>query len=131
MFWFAPEKGLSIGAGFLNCIKDVKAVSWPLIGGWRSLTFSAPFEISNHPAGGVVSRGTGDTAAGMGTGTAEVKVFNGGSILRRPGMRPQAENLVQVVAPVEYIRFSEPVDRFQIEWAKHLAADNEIRQIGH
>ena len=32
----------------------------------------SPFEISNHPAGGVVSRSTGHAAAGMGAGTAEV-----------------------------------------------------------
>jgi hypothetical protein len=61
----------------------------------------ASFEISNHPAGGIVSRGTGHTAAGMGPGTAEIKVFNGGAILDRSGMRAQAEKLVQVVAPVD------------------------------
>jgi len=61
----------------------------------------SPFEIRDHPAGGVMSRGTGDIAAGMGTGTAEVQVCNGGSILGRFGMRAQAEKLVQVVAAVE------------------------------
>ena len=74
-----------------------------------------------------MARGAGHTAAGMGTGTTEVKVCNRGSILGRLGMRAQAENLVQVVAPVENIRFGEPVNRFQIEWAKHLATDDEIR----
>ena len=61
----------------------------------------APFEISDHPAGVIVSRGTGHTAAGVGAGTAEIKAFNGGAILGRFGMRAQAENLVQAVAPVE------------------------------
>ena len=61
----------------------------------------APFEISDHPACGIVPRGTGHSAAGMGPGTAEVKVFNGGSILGRSGMRAQAEKLVRGVAPVE------------------------------
>ena len=61
----------------------------------------APFKIRNHPAGGIVSRGTGHSAAGMGAGTAEVKVCNGGSILGRFGMRAQAEKLVQVMAPVD------------------------------
>ena len=35
----------------------------------------APFEICNHPAGGIVSRGTGHSAVGMCTGAAEVKIF--------------------------------------------------------
>jgi len=48
-----------------------------------------------------VARGTRHPAAGMGAGTAEVKVFYGGAILGRFGMRAQAENLVQVVAAVE------------------------------
>ena len=52
----------------------------------------SPFEIRDHPAGGIVSRGTG---------TAEVQVCNGGSILGRFGMRAQAEKLVQAVAPVD------------------------------
>ena len=61
----------------------------------------APFEISDHPAGDIVSRGTGHTAAGVGAGTAEIKAFNGGAILGRFGMRAQAEKLVQVMAPVD------------------------------
>ena len=61
----------------------------------------APFKIRNHPAGGIVPRGTGHSAAGMGPGAAEVKIFNGGSILGRFGMRAQAEKLVQVMTSVE------------------------------
>ena len=53
----------------------------------------APFEISDHPAGGMVSRGTGHPAAGMGPGAAEVKVFYGGAVLGRSGMRAQAEKI--------------------------------------
>ncbi len=78
-----------------------------------------------------MSRGAGHPAAGMGTGTAEVKVFNGGAILGCFGVRPQAENLVQVVASVENVRFGQTVNRFQIQRADQLAADDEIRQIGH
>ena len=50
----------------------------------------APFEISDHPAGGIVPRSTGHTAAGVGPGAAEVKVFYCGAILGRSGMRAQA-----------------------------------------
>ena len=67
----------------------------------KTAAMLAPFEISDHPAGGIVSRGTGHSAAGMGPGAAEVKVFYGGAILGCFGMRAQAEKLVQVVAPVD------------------------------
>ena len=91
----------------------------------------SPFEISNHPAGRIVSRSPGHTAAGMGTGTAEVKVFNGGSILGRFGVWTQVEYLVQVVAPVEYIGFSQTVNRFQVQRTDQLAADDKILQTWH
>ena len=70
---------------------------------WRLLSLSSPFQISNHPACCVVSRGTGHTATGMRTRTTEVKIFDGGSILCRPGMRTQAENLTQIHVSVEDI----------------------------
>ena len=89
------------------------------------------FEVGNHPARGVVTRGAGYATTGMGAGTAQIKVLYRGSILCGQGVWAQRKELVQVMASVKDVRFGQSVNCFQIQGAQHLAADDDPGQVGH
>ncbi len=63
---------------------------------------------------------TGYTAAGMGTGAAQVKVLNRSTILGGPGMWAQAVKLIQVMAPMEYIRFGKIILKFSLKFSDNI-----------
>ena len=95
-----------------------------LITGW------ALPKILNHPPGSIVPGGTANPAAGMGAG-GTVKIPGWCAIPGGFWMRPQAEQLMQIMAPVENIGFGQAVNPFQALKAQLLATDNELLLIDY
>src|SRR4026209_3033043 len=70
---------------------------------------------------GVIAGKAGDSAAGMGTGTAEIKIFYRRVVARPTRDRTHEENLVESHFSVIDMASREPVFRFQIQWREDLA----------
>jgi hypothetical protein len=79
---------------------------------------------------GVVAGSTGDAAAGMSSGAAEIETGDGSAVLRPSSHGAVEKQLFETEVAVENIAFGQSVGAFQIERGENLACDNGTRNIG-
>src|SRR5262245_983872 len=90
----------------------------------------APAEVLEHASRRVVAGRAADAAAGMAAGAAEIEAGDRRAIACRPDVRPQAEQLVQIVPAVKDIALGQAEHAFEIERCQDLASDRDTRQVG-
>ena len=74
---------------------------------------------------GVIAGKTGDSAAWMGAGTAEIKIFYRRVVARPTRDRTHEENLIESHFGVVGMASRETVFLFQIQWREDLAVQNQ------
>ena len=86
--------------------------------GHRSALRAPPqaFEIADDFVGRVASRQPCDTTAGMGPGTAQVKMRDGHAVVGMAKHGPGAEELVQRKLAMKDVAIQETEAAFQIQW---------------
>src|SRR6187431_1125747 len=67
----------------------------------------------------------------MGPGAAEIKSRNGRCELRRLRVRAQAEDLVEVVAPVKDVAFGQAEHALEVERCQELPPDDQASEVWH
>src|SRR3954464_1768311 len=86
--------------------------------------------VAEHPARGIVARRSGDAAAGMRAGAAQIKAFERHSVIRRADHRPRAEQLIEPHLAVEDVAADQPEAPFEIERRMDLPAKHRLGETG-
>ena len=90
----------------------------------------AAFPIAQSFVRGVVAWGARHSTARMRTRAAEIKVRDGGAVLRPAGNRTHEEKLIERKVAVENISFGKAVGALEIERGEDLAREDRIRNVG-